>query len=292
MLERGGIVLKDVWNFIKRLSKHKAAIIGMVVIIGVIVMAIAAPLLAPYDPYSSSLQMRLSAPSSNHIFGTDSLGRDILSRCIYGSRVSLQVAVIAVFFGLFFGGLLGLLAGYFSGIWDTIIMRFMDALLALPAILIALVMIAALGPGLTNVMIAIGVSSIPFYARLTRGQVLSVISNDYVVSARALGGSDLWIMVRHIVPNILAPLIIFSTLRMASAIIIESTLSFLGLGIQPPVASWGVMVSDGRNYIMALPWMSLIPGLFIMITTLGFNLLGDGLRDTLDPRLRGEIAKR
>lgn len=285
--------MKDVWNFLKRLAKHKAAFLGMVIIIGVITMAVAAPLLAPYDPYSSSLRMRLQPPGSDHhLFGTDSLGRDILSRCIYGSRISLQVAVIAVFYGLFFGGLLGLVAGYFGGKLDTVIMRFMDALLALPAILIALVMIAALGPGLTNAMIAIGVSSIPFYARLTRGQVLSVISNDYVVSARSLGGSDLWIMARHIIPNILAPLIIFSTLRMATAIIIESTLSFLGLGIQPPLASWGVMVSDGRNYIMALPWMSLIPGFFIMITALGFNLLGDGLRDTLDPRLRGELVKR
>lgn len=271
--------------FVKRLCGHKSALVGLIIILTVLLVAIIAPLISPHDPYSSALTRRLLPPDPVHRFGTDTLGRDILSRCIYGTRVSLQVGVISVSLSLTIGGMLGLLAGFWGGILDSIIMRVMDALLSFPAILLALMMVAALGPSLVNAMIAIGISSIPTFARLMRGQVLGILSVDYVVSARALGASNFWIMTRHILPNVISPLIVLATLRLATAIIIESSLSFLGLGVQPPTASWGSMVADGRKYILTEPWISLIPGLLIMVTVIGFNLLGDGMRDVLDPRL-------
>ncbi len=268
---------------------RKVALIGLIIILLTILVAIFAPFFAPYDPYQPDLDNTLQGPSAKHLLGTDPLGRDTLSRIIYGTRTSLTVGLVAIFVASVGGMALGLIAGYFGGLANTIIMRCIDALMAFPMILLALVIAALLGGGLTNVVIALGIGLISIYARLMCGEVLTVKENDYVMAERSLGASNLRIMLRHILPNCFPPLIVLVTLNMGAAILAEAGLSFLGVGINPPGASWGAMVSEGYRYLIKLPILSFAPGVTIMIVVFAFNMLGDGLRDALDPRLRGII---
>jgi len=276
-------------RFLRVFLGRKVVIFGAVVILMLIVVAMIASLIAPYDPYQQNLRKALQHPSREHLLGTDPLGRDELSRIIYGTRTSLAVGIIAVGVAAFFGMMLGLIAGYFGGITNTLIMRFIDALMAIPPIMLALAIGAALGGGLGNVMISLGIALIPTYARLMCGQVLTVKQADYVTAAEVIGGSNLRIMLVHIFPNCLSPLIVLITLNLGFAILAEAGLSFLGLGIRPPGAAWGAMVNDGYRYLLTNALLSFAPGLCVMLVVLAFNIVGDGLRDALDPRLRGTL---
>jgi peptide/nickel transport system permease protein len=273
----------DAW---RRLIRQPLSVVAGVIVIILILTAIFGPMLAPYDPNAIDMANRFAPPSLNHLMGTDDFGRDILSRIMVGARVSLQVGLIAVGLAATVGTSLGLIAGYTGRITDEIIMRAMDILFAFPAILLAIAIMAALGKGITNAMIAIGIVYVPIFARIARGSVLSVRGEEFVDAARAIGSSDGRIMVRHIFPNILSPLIVETTLSLSFAILAEAALSFFGLGTQPPDPSWGRMLSEGRAYFQQSVWLAIWPGLAIMLTVLGFNLLGDGLRDALDPRLK------
>ena len=268
----------------KRLRKHRLAVAGGVLLVGFLLLALAAPLVAPYDPLAQDLYNRLAAPSVSHPFGTDDFGRDILSRVIYGSRISLRIGGVAVLLALAVGTAIGLTAGYWGGVLDQGLMRAMDLMLAFPSILLAIGIVAVLGPGLENAMLAVGIVAVPQYARLVRASALSVREQDYVQAVRALGAGDLRILVFAVLPNCLAPLIVQSTLGLATAILDAAGLSFLGLGAQPPTPEWGAMLSGGRELILSAPWVLTFPGLAILLTVLAFNLLGDGLRDALDPR--------
>jgi len=276
-------------RFIRVLFNRPPVIFGIVVILLVIFTAIVAPLLAPYDPYDPDLSQTLQNPSPKHLLGTDSLGRDVLSRLIYGSRNSLMIGLVALAIASIFGMSLGLLAGYFGGWLNAIIMRVIDSLMSFPTILLALVIAALLGGGMRNVMIAIGISMLPGYARLMCGQVLSIKESDYVTAANISGATDMRVMFRHLLPNAFPPLLVLITLNIGTAIMMEAMLSFLGMGILPPEAAWGSMVNDGYRYLITNPILSIAPGVAIMVVILGFNLVGDGLRDALDPRLRGTI---
>ncbi|MBI2469336.1 MAG: ABC transporter permease [Candidatus Rokubacteria bacterium] len=269
-----------------RLLRGHLAKVGLAVIAALVVAAVLAPALAPYDPTEQRLERMLQPPGGQHLLGTDDLGRDILSRVLYGARVSLLVGVLSVGISLLAGVSLGLVAGYRGGWADGVTMRVMDGLLAFPALVLALAITAALGPSLRNAMIAIGIVGIPGFARLVRGQVLSLRAQEYVEAARAAGLGDSRIIARHILPGTLAPIIIHASLRVAFAVLAEAGLSFLGLGTQPPTPSWGSMLNTGREYLEMAPWLSVAPGAAIFVTTLSFNFLGDGLRDALDPRLR------
>ncbi|GHU79907.1 peptide ABC transporter permease [Clostridia bacterium] len=269
-----------------RFLRNKMAVFGLVIIILLILMALFAPLIAPYGFDDQVPERGLQPPNSQFIFGTDKFGRDIFSRIVYGSRVSLQVGLIAVAVALVSGGLLGAVAGFFGGKTDSIIMRIVDVLMAIPGMLLAIAIAASLGPGLRNMMIAIGVGSAPGYARVTRASVMSVKDNEFVEAATAIGASNLRIVFRHIIPNSLAPLIVQATLGVAGAIISCATLSFLGLGIQPPQPEWGEMLSSARQYLRTNDYMAIFPGLFIMITVYALNVMGDGIRDAIDPRLK------
>jgi peptide/nickel transport system permease protein len=271
---------------LRRLARSKFALIGGTVVLIVIIAALFAPLLAPYDPRQQDFINLLQDPSPGHPLGTDELGRDTLSRIIYGARVSLMVGIIAVGISLFIGAALGLIAGYGRGLIDSVIMQAMDALLAFPALVLALAITAMLGPSLNNAMIAIGVTGIPAFARLVRGQVLSLRDLEYVQAARAIGAGHRQIVLRHILPNTMAPIIVQTSIAIPAAILAEAGLSFLGLGIQPPTPSWGAMLNVARGYIQTSPWLAIAPGGAIFVTVLAFNFLGDALRDTLDPRLR------
>jgi peptide/nickel transport system permease protein len=268
---------------------RKLVVFGMVVILVFILAAIFAPLIAPYDPYGQNLNETRQQPSVSHWLGTDALGRDTLTRILFGARTSLLVGVISVGIAAFLGIWLGLIAGYFGGWTYNIIMRFIDALMAFPMILLALVLAALLGGGLKNVVIAIGIALTSLYARLMCSQVLSAKENDYVTAARSLGAGNWRIMVRHLIPNCLPPIIVLITLQLGTAILAEAGLSFLGIGIQPPQAAWGAMVNDGYKYLLTTPILSFAPGLAIMLVVFSFNIVGDGLRDALDPRLRGTL---
>jgi peptide/nickel transport system permease protein len=268
---------------------RRVVLFGLIVIAALVFTAIFAPLLAPYDPYKQDLAQVLLSPSAQHWLGTDTIGRDILSRIIYGSQNSLLVGIVALGIASIIGMSLGLVAGFFGGWTNNIIMRIVDALMCFPMILLALVIAALLGGGLKNVMLALGIALIPGYARLMCAQVLSVKENDYVVAERSLGASNLRIMLRHIFPNCMPALIVLITMQLGSAILAEAGLSFLGVGIQPPAAAWGSMVNDGRQYLLTNPILSFAPGIAIMLTVFSFNMVGDGLRDALDPRLRGTI---
>jgi peptide/nickel transport system permease protein len=273
-------------GFVDRLVKTRMVPLASAIILLVILAALLAPLIAPYGVEATDFNATLHRPSRAHLFGTDNLGRDIFTRIIYGARVSLEVGLIAVGIALVIGTTLGLIAGYSSiPFADAIIMRAMDALLAFPTLVLALAITAALGPSLTNVMIAVGVVGIPVYARLVRGQVLSVKERDYIEAARTIGVPDSRIMWRHILPNVTAPLIVQASLGIAFAILAEASLSFLGVGVQPPTPSWGAMLSFGKDYLQMAYWMAMAPGLAIFLTVLSFNFLGDGIRDALDPRL-------
>jgi peptide/nickel transport system permease protein len=268
---------------------RKIVIVGAIIIVLAIIVAAFAPLLAPYSPYKNNLKETLQPASSAHLLGTDALGRDTLSRIIYGARTSLLVGIVSIFIAASLGMTLGLLAGYYGGAFGTIIMRVIDALMSFPMILLALVIAALLGGGLTNVMIAIGISLTAVYARLMFGQVLSIKENDYVTAARATGAGNLLIMLRHVFPNCFPPMIVLITMQMGSAILAEAGLSFLGVGIAPPGASWGSMVNDGYKFLLDSPLLSFAPGVAIMLVVFAFNMAGDGLRDALDPRLRGSL---
>jgi len=276
-------------RFIRVFLRRKVVILGVPVILAFIITAIFAPVLAPYDPYQIDLQQSLAQPSWEHPFGTDILGRDTLSRLIYGSRTSLLICILSVGMACLGGITLGLIAGYFGGIVYTVIMRLVDALMSFPPILKALVIGAFLGGGLQNVVIALGIGFISIYARVTCGLVLSVKENDYVTAARVIGASNQRIMLHHVLKNCFSPLIVLITLMMGAAILAEAALSFLGVGIAAPGAAWGSMVSDGRRYLETNPMLSFAPGLAIMFVVLAFNMVGDGLRDALDPKLRSRI---
>jgi peptide/nickel transport system permease protein len=268
---------------------RKIVLVGLVIVILTIITAVFAPWLAPYDPYKQNLPISLAEPGGKYLLGTDSVGRDTLSRLIYGTRTSLLVGIVAIGIAATIGMTLGLIAGYFGGITNMVIMRFIDALMAFPMILLALVVAALLGGGLVNIIIAIGVTMMAGYARLMCGQVMSVKENDYVTAARAVGARDLRIMIAHVLPNCFPPLIVLITMQMGAAILAEAGLSFLGIGIEPPGAAWGAMVNAGYKYLLSRPMLSFAPGIAIMLVVFAFNMIGDGLRDALDPRLRGTL---
>ncbi len=268
----------------RKLRQNRLALVGCILLIGVLLAAVGAPVLAPHSPLDQDLYNRVKPPSTAHLFGTDDFGRDILSRVIYGSRISLRIGVVAVGLALLVGTAIGLSAGYWGGWLDQALMRAMDLMLAFPSILLAIAIVAILGPGLENAMLAVGIVAVPQYARLVRASTLSIREKDYVQAVRALGAGDLRILAFSVLPNCLAPLIVHSTLGLATAILDAAGLSFLGLGARPPTPEWGAMLNEGRELILSAPWVLTFPGLAIFLTVLGFNLVGDGLRDALDPR--------
>jgi peptide/nickel transport system permease protein len=268
---------------------RKIVIFGLVIISLLIITSIFAPVIAPYNPYKQHLDQLLLQPSREHILGTDAIGRDTLSRIIYGARVSLIVGITAIIVAGTVGMSLGLVAGYFGGMTYSIIMRCVDALMSLPMMVLVLVIAAMLGGGLKNVVIALGVSGISMYARMMCGQTLSVRENDYIMASRTMGSSDIRIMLSHLLPNCFPPIIVLMTMQMGTMILAEAGLSFLGVGVQPPTASWGAMVTDGYRYLFTNPILSFAPGLAVMLVVFAFNMVGDGLRDALDPKLRGRI---
>lgn len=270
----------------KQLLRNRRAVVGGIILLVIITMAIFAPYVATHDPVKQNIRNQLKPPSREHIFGTDQFGRDIFSRVVYGARLSLRVGFLSISFALVVGGLLGLVSGYFGGWMEMIIMRLIDILLALPGFLLALAIVAALGPGLENVVMAIGVSYVPSFARMMRSSVLATRELDYVGAAQALGASDSRIIFLHILPNSISPIIVLTTLSMAGAILSAAGLSFLGLGAQPPTPEWGSMIATARPFIRVSHWSVTIPGLAIFITVMCLNLVGDGLRDALDPRLK------
>jgi len=262
---------------------------GTIIIAFLILLAIFAPWISPYDPVKISLTERLQNPSWAHWLGTDNYGRDTLSRLIYGARTSLYVGLSSVGLASLVGMILGGVAAFYGGWIEAIIMRFIDALLAIPVVVLALVIAALLGGGVGNVIIALAISQLPQYARLMHGQVLSVKEHDYILAVKSLGANDFRILTRHLFTNSFSPLIVQFTLRLGSTILAEASLSFLGLGITPPTPAWGAMISDGREYLQELPIMSIAPGFIIMLVVFAFNMVGDGLRDALDPKLRGRL---
>ncbi|MCK4741227.1 MAG: ABC transporter permease [Anaerolineales bacterium] len=269
-----------------RLRRSPSAMIGLSLILLLLLVALTADLIAPQGIDDQDLRKGLFSPSREFPLGTDEFGRDMLSRIIHGSRISLQVGIIATVISAVIGIFLGAIAGYYGGRIDYLIQGMVDISWAFPTILVALFLIAILGPSLVNVMIAVGLSYWGGFTRVVRGQVLSLREWEFIVAARAIGANDMRILFRHIMPNILAPIIVMATLMMADTILIEATLSFLGMGAQPPIPSWGSILSSGRSYLRLAPWVTFFPGFAIMLTVLGFNMLGDGLRDALDPRLR------
>ncbi len=268
---------------------RKLAVVGLVLVVFLIITAIFAPWIAPYPPNDINMAQTLAEPSAEHWLGTDNLGRDVLSRIIYGARTSIIIALGATAMSLILGEALGLIAAYFGGIVFQIIMRFIDALMAVPMLLVALIMASLLGGGVRNVILALGVGMLSVHARMMCAQALSVKQNDYILAARAMGMSDLRMMFQEIVPNAFPALVVVATVGLGAVILAEAGLSFLGVGVMPPYPAWGGMISDGYKYILSSPALSLSPGLAIMLVVFGFNMMGDGLRDALDPRLRGVI---
>jgi peptide/nickel transport system permease protein len=271
---------------VRRLFRNPGAAAGAVVLVAMVLLSIFAPAIAPYDPIDQDSQSIRARPSREHLFGADTFGRDVFSRVLYGGRKSLPIGLVAVGIAAIFGVASGLIAGYYGRWVDSLVMRCVDLMLAFPGILLAMAIVAILGSSLFNLMLAVGIAAIPEYTRIVRGTVLSTRETEYVTAARVSGAQDRVIMLRHILPNILPPIIVLATLGIAGAIILGSTLSFLGLGIMPPTPEWGNMLSDGRSMMRQFWWVSFFPGLAIMLTVLAINLLGDGLRDALDPRLR------
>jgi peptide/nickel transport system permease protein len=274
-------------RFIHVFLGRKVVVAGLAIIALTIITAIFAPLEAPYDPYLPNLNQALQGPSQAHLLGTDSLGRDTLSRIIYGTRTSLIIGFASVGIAAIIGVILGLIAGFLGGLWYAIIMRVTDALMSVPILLLALTITALLGGGLTNIVIAIMIGMVAQNTRLMCGQVLSVKEHDYIMAEKSFGASNMRIMISHIFPNCFPPLIVLMTMMLGAAILAEASLSFLGIGIQPPGASWGGMVNDGYRYILSIPLLSFAPGMALMLVVFAFNMVGDGLRDALDPMLRG-----
>lgn len=279
----------NVKRFFRVFLARKVVIFGLLVIIAFLFSAIFAPFIAPYSPYKQDLRSTVLQPCKAHWLGTDALGRDTLSRVIYGSRTSLMVGIVALGIATIIGMTLGLIAGYFGGMVNSVIMRLIDAMMSVPLLIQALIIAAVLGGGLTNVMIALGIGLIPAYCRLMCGQVLTIRENDYILANRAMGASDRRIMLAHVLPNCFPPLIVLVTMMMGMTILAEAGLSFLGIGVEPPGAAWGAMVNDGYKYLLTHPVLSIAPGVAIMLVVFSFNMVGDGLRDALDPRLRGAI---
>jgi ABC-type dipeptide/oligopeptide/nickel transport system permease subunit len=273
-------------NFWRRYARNRAALLGLVLVILIVGGALFADLIAPYPPEAQYPDRALQPPSATHLLGTDQIGRDQLSRIIYGARASITVGVLSMVFAAAVGTSLGLMAGFHGHLLDTAVMRFMDGLLAFPALLLAIFIVAVLGPSILNAVLAVAIVNTPSFARLTRAQVLSVREKEFVESSRALGASDRRIMLGAILPNCLSPLIVQFTLGIGLGILVEAGLSFLGLGVRPPTPAWGSMLSTGRQVINLAPWLTTFPGLAIFLAVLGFNLMGDGLREALDPRLR------
>lgn len=275
--------LLETW---RRLKMNRAAICGLAVIVVLVAGALLAPWVAPYDPAKMEIRARLQGPSLQHLLGTDNFGRDIFSRIVYASRISLVIGFVAVGIGAVFGGMTGAVSGYYGRRLDSLLMRVMDVLLSIPQIILAIAIVGALGASLLNLMIAVGISVLPRYARLVRASAMSLRDLEFIEAARAAGASDLRIILQNIIPNCMAPLIVLSTLGVAQAILSAATLSFLGLGIQPPTPEWGSMLSDGRQFLRNAPHITIFPGLAIVIVVMALNMLGDGLRDALDPKLR------
>ncbi|HZG58975.1 MAG TPA: nickel transporter permease [Anoxybacillus sp.] len=274
---------KEGWRSFK---KNKMALVGTGIVLFFILLAVFAPMIAPYEINEQNLSMRLKAPSNEHLFGTDDFGRDIFSRVIYGARISLWVGFFSVLGSVIVGSLLGIIAGYYGRWIDGMISRIFDIMLAFPSILLAIGIVAVLGPSLKNALIAIAIINIPNFGRLIRSRVLSIKQEEYIMAAKAIGMSDARILFHHILPNSMAPIIVQGTLAIATAIIEAAALGFLGLGAQPPNPEWGKMLADSKDYLTQAPWTMIFPGLAIMLTVLGFNLMGDGLRDALDPRMK------
>lgn len=251
-----------------------------------VIVALFARFIAPYDPFVQNMEIMLEPPTWSHPFGNDEFGRDILSRVIYGAQISLMIGIVGVLISVVFGVALGTISGYFGGLVDTLIMRVMDIFMAFPSFLLALAIVSVLGPSMVNVMIAIGIFSVPTFSRISRSAVISVKNKEYIEAAKAMGATNALIIFKHVIPNSIAPIIVLSTLRIATAILTASGLSFLGMGAQPPSPEWGAMLSTGREYLRTAPHVSTIPGLAIMFMVLAFNMLGDGLRDALDPKMK------
>lgn len=273
-------------TFSKRLLKNKAAVVGGLIILFIIIVGIIGPLFMKTDPNAQDLINKLQPPSKEHWFGTDNFGRDIFTRIIFGTQLTLKVGFLSVFIGGVAGVVLGIVAGYYGGMVDTITMRIMDVLLAFPGILLALAIVSVLGGSLTNVIIAVGIFSVPAFARIVRGSTLQVKKLEYIDAVKALGASDGRIIFLHILPNIMSPIIVQATMRIATAILTASGLAFLGLGAQPPAPEWGAMLNDGRTYMHNASHMVMFPGMMIIIVVLAFNIFGDGLRDALDPKMK------
>jgi peptide/nickel transport system permease protein len=276
-------LMQEFWGHFLR---NRLAVVGFGIVIGLLAVALFASFLAPQDPTLQSLPDKRTKPGGKFILGADEFGRDILSRLIYGTRAALLVGTVSIAIALFFGMILGTTSGFFGGMVDNLIMRILDILLAFPYLLLAIAVVSAIGPGILNTTIAVGIWAIPGFARIIRASVITIKKADYIQAARAIGASNTRIILSHILPNFISPVIVYSTLYMANAILIEAALSFLGLGVQPPTPSWGLMVSSGRDFLLSAPHIATLPGIAIMVTVLGFNLLGDGLRDSLDPKLR------
>lgn len=275
----------------KRLKRNHMAMVGMIILILLFILAILGPFIAPHDPFRASFFNSLDGPSRDHLLGRDDLGRDVLSRIIYGARISLSIGFISVAIGIAVGVPIGAISGYYGGLLDLIVQRFVDIMMAFPGILLAIIVVSIMGVGLRNAMIAVGVVSIPVYIRLVRGSVLSVKNQEFIEAAKALGVSDIVIIFKHVLPQCLAPLIVQSTLQVATAILWAAGLGFLGLGAQAPTPEWGAMLSQGRSYIRVAHHVTTFPGLAIMFAVLGFNLFGDGLRDALDPKMDRLLKK-
>lgn len=274
---------------LRALARSRGAVFGLVVVLGLLAMAILAPVISPYDPVRQELVNQNLPPGAEHLLGTDRLGRDNLSRIIWGARLSFFTGVGSVLVGAVQGSVLGLVGGYYRGWADSIIIRVVDLLLVFPLYLSAIFVVAVLGPSQINTILAVGIATTPAFARLTRGEVLGEREKEYVLAAQALGMNTGRVIVRHILPNILAPLLVLASLNVGNAVLVEASLSFLGLGPPPPTPSWGLMVNDGMVVLRRAPWVSLLPGAAVALLVLGSNLLGDGLRDAFDPRLRGSV---
>lgn len=278
------------WAYaLRQFLRNRSAVFGMLVLLAVVLSAVFAPRLTPYDPIETNFRARYQPPSAEHIMGTDRVGRDVATRILYGARISLRVGLIAVTIAVVLGTAIGLVSGFYRGWIDEALMRFIDVVMAMPSILLAITIVFALGPSLVNVMIAVGFSTMPQYARVVRASVLSAKQLPYVEAARAAGAGDGAVMGRHILPNVFAPVLVLATLGLGSAVLSVAALSFLGLGAAPPTPEWGLLISDGRGVLRRSWWVATFPGLAIMVTVLAVNLIGDGLRDALDPRLRGQV---
>ena len=270
--------------------RNKMALAGLVFISAILLFALFAPVIAPYDPTHIDTKNILTAPSSSHIFGTDTLGRDIFSRVVYGARISLTIGFIAVGIAVLIGVIFGSIAGYYGGRLDSIIMRFVDMMLCFPTLFLILAVIAILEPSIFNIMVVIGATGWMGVARLVRAEILSLKERDYVTCARVMGGSDWWIITRHLIPNSIGPVLVSATIGIGGAILLESALSFLGIGVQPPTPSWGNILMDGKSTLGVAWWVTVFPGIFIMLTVLSYNLIGEALRDAMEPRLKTRKA--